>query len=106
MTRVKINRSINSLVMSTVLILVGCTDSPKQALNLTDTVYMFEIDYEFLIKGSVPSFRLFSKFPTVRRDIALLVAKQVSSAKIEQIIQQQAGDLLTDLTLFDLYQGR
>ena len=36
MTRVKINRSINLLVMSTVLILVGCTDSPKQALNLTE----------------------------------------------------------------------
>jgi phenylalanyl-tRNA synthetase beta chain len=78
----------------------------QQTLALPGTAYMFELDYEFLIKGKIPNFKLFSKFPAVRRDIALLVDKITNSAKIEQVIKQQAGDLLTDLTLFDLYQGK
>ncbi len=36
MTRVKLNRSLNLLAMSTTLILVGCSDSPKQSLNLSE----------------------------------------------------------------------
>lgn len=78
----------------------------QQTFALPHSVYMFEIDYVALVNGSVRSFKMFSKFPAVRRDMALLVAKDVNSAQIEKTIVEVAGNLLNDLILFDLYQGK
>ncbi len=46
-----------------------------------------------------------SKFPQVRRDIAMLVDSEISLQTLESTIRAAAGDLLTDLWLFDVYQG-
>ncbi len=78
----------------------------QQSLGLPNTVYMFEVDYIAVAKGQVASFAPFSKYPSVRRDIALLVPKEVSSAELQMSIQQVAGNLLTDLVVFDVYQGK
>lgn len=78
----------------------------QQTLGLPNPLYMFEIDYTAVASANVASFNVFSKYPAVRRDIALLVAKNISAAKLQQAIQQVAGDLLTDLVIFDVYQGK
>ena len=46
-----------------------------------------------------------SKFPQVRRDIAVLVDSDISLQTLESTIRTAAGNLLTDLWLFDVYQG-
>ncbi|WP_201571997.1 phenylalanine--tRNA ligase subunit beta [Psychrobacter nivimaris] len=46
-----------------------------------------------------------SKFPQVRRDIAILVDSDISLQTLETTVRAAAGDLLTDLWLFDVYQG-
>ena len=46
-----------------------------------------------------------SKFPQVRRDIAILVNSEISLQTLESTIRAAAGELLTDLWLFDVYQG-
>ena len=46
-----------------------------------------------------------SKFPQVRRDIAILVDSDISVQTLQATIRAAAGDLLTDLWLFDVYQG-
>lgn len=46
-----------------------------------------------------------SKFPQVRRDIAILVDDQISVQEISASIRQAAGRALVDLWLFDVYQG-
>ncbi|MGP4864788.1 phenylalanine--tRNA ligase subunit beta [Psychrobacter sp. T6-5] len=46
-----------------------------------------------------------SKFPQVRRDIAILVDSDISMQTLETTIRSAAGTLLTDLWLFDVYQG-
>lgn len=46
-----------------------------------------------------------SKFPQVRRDIAILVNSDISLQNIQATIREAAGELLTDLWLFDVYQG-
>ena len=46
-----------------------------------------------------------SKFPQVRRDIAILVDSDITVQTLEATISASAGDLLTDLWLFDVYQG-
>ncbi|MGP4716999.1 phenylalanine--tRNA ligase subunit beta [Psychrobacter sp. T6-6] len=46
-----------------------------------------------------------SKFPQVRRDIAILVDSDISLQTLESTVRAAAGDLLVDLWLFDVYQG-
>ena len=46
-----------------------------------------------------------SKFPQVRRDIAILVNSDISLQTLESTIRAAAGEMLTDLWLFDIYQG-
>lgn len=46
-----------------------------------------------------------SKFPQVRRDIAILVDENISTQDISSAIRKAAGDTLVDLWLFDVYQG-
>ena len=46
-----------------------------------------------------------SKFPQVRRDIAILVDSETTVQALQATIRAAAGDLLTDLWLFDVYQG-
>ena len=46
-----------------------------------------------------------SKFPQVRRDIAILVDSEISLQTLELTIRAAAGSMLTDLWLFDVYQG-
>ena len=46
-----------------------------------------------------------SKFPQVRRDIAILVDSEISLQTLESTIRAAAGEMLTDLWLFDVYQG-
>ena len=46
-----------------------------------------------------------SKFPQVRRDIAILVDSDISLQTLQSTIRAVAGELLTDLWLFDVYQG-
>lgn len=46
-----------------------------------------------------------SKFPQVRRDIAILVNSDISLQTLESTIRAAAGEMLTDLWLFDVYQG-
>lgn len=46
-----------------------------------------------------------SKFPQVRRDIAILVDSKITVQALQATIRAAAGDLLTDLWLFDVYQG-
>ena len=46
-----------------------------------------------------------SKFPQVRRDIAILVDSDISLQTLESTIRNAAGSLLNDLWLFDVYQG-
>jgi phenylalanyl-tRNA synthetase beta chain len=46
-----------------------------------------------------------SKFPSIRRDIAIVVDEAVSFAAVRRSVEQAAGELLRDLLLFDIYSG-
>ena len=61
---------------------------------------------EGIQQGRLPAFQELSRFPEVRRDLALVVAAEVPAAEIEQAIRSAAGEWLTQLRLFDVYQGK
>lgn len=74
-------------------------------LGLTASLYACEIDLSAVLAASLPAFSELSKFPGVRRDIAIIVDKSIPSAQMLSDIREVAGTYLTDLRLFDVYTG-
>ena len=77
----------------------------ERGLDLQGPVYVFEIALAALQAGSVPEYRGLSRFPSIRRDLALLVDDSVSAARVRECIASAAGDLLQKIVFFDLYRG-
>jgi len=78
----------------------------QQKLELQSAVYMFELDYAAVVTGQLANFKQISKYPSVRRDLALLVDQHLSAEKLKSTIKKEAGTLLTDVVIFDIYQGK
>jgi phenylalanyl-tRNA synthetase beta chain len=74
-------------------------------LDIGTDAYLFELVLDGLAAGRLPAFRSPSKFPSIRRDIAILAGTGVSRAEIEACIAAAEPDLLTEIVLFDVYQG-
>ena len=79
-------------------------DLPTQG-NLLGLVG-FEINLDLLQRRLVPKFQEFSKFPSIRRDIAIVVDKEVLVENIKSAIVKEAGPLLREVIIFDVYQGK
>jgi phenylalanyl-tRNA synthetase beta chain len=75
------------------------------ALDLPVSVQLFELDTSALSGAPRPAFAPLSKFPSIRRDLAIVVDRTVTFARIEDSVRSAAGDLLRELVLFDIYVG-
>ncbi len=78
----------------------------QQALDIPGKVYLFELKLNLLTKTSVPSFSSLSKFPEIRRDLALLLDRQLPVEQLLDAVKSKAGDCLRDLKVFDVYMGK
>ena len=63
------------------------------------------MDLDLLLDRTLPRFRSLSKFPSVRRDIALNVAESVPVGQILATARGNAGQYLQEIVLFDVYRG-
>jgi phenylalanyl-tRNA synthetase beta chain len=79
--------------------------SLQQELGLLGPVYLFELELEALGEGVLPRFHELSRFPEVRRDLALVVAEQVPADAVMAGVREAAGGELRQSQLFDVYQG-
>ena len=77
-----------------------------QALDLDMDVVGFELDLAPLLARALPKARPLSKFPSVRRDLAFVVAEEVPWAGVRTSVEAAAGPVLRDLVLFDRYAGK
>ncbi len=77
----------------------------EKTLGFDQRVYLVELDQDVLLGREVPRFRSLSKFPSVRRDIAVIVSDSVPVSDLVATARAQGGPLLQDLALFDVYQG-
>ncbi|MCB1759683.1 MAG: phenylalanine--tRNA ligase subunit beta [Gammaproteobacteria bacterium] len=77
----------------------------ERKLDLRVPAYLFEIAISELLTGELPEFRELSRFPSIRRDIAVVVAEQVSFGAIHECVRLAAPGILKDLLLFDVYTG-
>lgn len=80
-----------------------------KTLDIDAEVYYAELSWTFLmkeIKKNKVTFAEISKYPAVKRDLALLLDKQVPFADIEKIARDSERKLLKEVTLFDVYEGK
>ncbi|MET0065718.1 MAG: phenylalanine--tRNA ligase subunit beta [Candidatus Thiodiazotropha sp.] len=78
----------------------------EKQLDLNGSTFLFELDLDGLGEGTLPHFDSLSKFPSIRRDLALVVDEGVSYDTIRNLIREEAGKILTDILLFDVYTGK
>ena len=75
---------------------------------LKEDVYVLEIDLDKLLSKKVGKmkYKEISKFPSVKKDLALVVDKNITSKEIETLIKKAGGSLLTNIEVFDVYEGK
>jgi phenylalanyl-tRNA synthetase beta chain len=76
-----------------------------KALDLDCDVYVFELDLAALSTGQVPRARVLSRFPSLRRDIAVVLPVEVSYAAVEACVRGALGPQLAEVVVFDQYLG-
>lgn len=74
-------------------------------LDLPEDVFVFELELEPLLDRPLPAYEPLSRFPSIRRDLALLVDDSVRASELLQSIREEGGKLLTDVNVFDVYTG-
>jgi phenylalanyl-tRNA synthetase beta chain len=75
-------------------------------LDIGGNAFLFEIALDELEQGWLPAFEPLSRFPAIRRDLAILVDAEVSFERVRDCVSAAASDLLRDVVLFDVYQGK
>jgi phenylalanyl-tRNA synthetase beta chain len=88
---------------------IGCYGQlhPKIAskLDLNNNVYLFDFKLENLSKKEVLKFQPVSRFPSIKRDISILIDEKIPLAGVISSIENDASEALSKLELFDVYQG-
>ncbi len=77
----------------------------QKKLDIDPPVYVFEIDQEALLEGAVPGFSSLSKFPEVRRDLAVLVKQEIAVEELVKSIKSVTSEIFQEILLFDVYTG-
>ncbi len=86
---------------------VGCL-SPQLvgSLGVAGEIFVFECDVAPLLLKRQLHHEEVSRYPSIRRDLALVVNESVSSESVEKLIRESVGDLLVEFRLFDVYKGK
>ncbi len=90
-----------------------------KALDVKSTSILFELEFDAISSAKVPNFKILSKFPAIRRDIAIIVDDEIESSAIINSIRRTAEETLSQkdkentnnsgtnisVELFDVYIG-
>jgi phenylalanyl-tRNA synthetase beta chain len=76
-----------------------------KGLDIRKAVFGFELDLEQALRREIPFAKEISRFPSIRRDLALLLPNDVSYDQVRRSSAAAAGPLLEKVVVFDLYQG-
>lgn len=76
-----------------------------KTLDLPDRVLVFELELAVFRQASVPKFSELSKFPAIRRDLAVVVDRGLPAARIEAVVRKAAPETLQEFRIFDVYTG-
>jgi len=74
--------------------------------DIKSPTYLFEMDLTASTQSSLPDYQPLSKYPSIRRDLALLVDQDLPVAELFTKIKAHAKDIIKTVQLFDVYQGK
>jgi len=77
----------------------------QQHIDINGKVYLMELDLDSVAGARLPVYRELSRFPSVRRDLAVIVDVAQEVGEIQAAIREKAGELLSGSVIFDVYQG-
>ena len=63
------------------------------------------MDMDIALESKVPAYRGISRYPAVRRDLALLVEERISAESLVKEVREGVGELLREVRIFDIYRG-
>ncbi|NLC07612.1 MAG: phenylalanine--tRNA ligase subunit beta [Syntrophomonadaceae bacterium] len=69
-------------------------------------VFELNLDQVLAVMSPVKSYSPLSRYPSVQRDLALIIPESLPAAKVETKIWESGQPLLHQVTLFDVYQGK
>jgi len=78
----------------------------EKIVGFDTQVFLFELDQNLLLNKRIPVFKSLSKYPSVRRDLALIVKEEVSAREVINCIKDSAEPTLQDVIIFDIYRGK
>ncbi|TQV80242.1 phenylalanine--tRNA ligase subunit beta [Aliikangiella coralliicola] len=78
----------------------------QKEFDLDEAAYVFELDLKRVLARKIPDFSPLSKFPAIRRDLAILIKESVTSTQIVDLIGQTAKSWLNNIVIFDIYRGK
>ena len=78
----------------------------EQKLGLGQPVFVFDLAIAEISQGQLPKYQALSKYPRVRRDIAIVVDESVTFEQVSLIIQNIQNSDLKETILFDVYRGQ
>jgi len=73
--------------------------------DIKRAVYLFELDAEKALASAAPAAAGISKYPAIRRDIAIVVDDNVTADELLAAVAESAPDLIRDVRIFDIYKG-
>jgi phenylalanyl-tRNA synthetase beta chain len=76
-----------------------------KAINLSSSAFLFELEIDAAFRANSLKFKSISKFPSVRRDLAIVVDESVPLAVLQENVTVSASGLLSELRVFDVYRG-
>jgi phenylalanyl-tRNA synthetase beta chain len=79
-----------------------------RSLNLPEGVFLFELDFETLVRVAdvVPRLRPLNRFPAVLRDLAVVVPDATPAEEVRNVIREVGGALVEEVLVFDVYSGK
>ena len=77
----------------------------QKKLDLPEVAYLFEVELSGITTRKLPNFTELSKYPEIRRDLAILIDREVAAGTVLATVRGVAGSYLRNLRLFDVYQG-
>lgn len=80
--------------------------SLNKTIGIKQPLFLAQLDLEPVLEVKVPNFKELSKFPEMRRDLALVLDKNIPVEDVFSNIRQVAGENLTKLNVFDVYSGK
>ncbi len=77
----------------------------QSKMDIPGNVFLFQIQLQGLEEGRIPAYAPVSRYPAIRRDLAVLVDAELTWAEVEKVARNAAPKIVRDIRIFDVYTG-